>query len=137
MRNAFWDFRMFDVYTQCFPDSLHMADTGVFEHILLHVFDNTRSEIYSCLEDGEERWKAAMDHLELNLLRTTLVSNEPISNFVARVGHRITERIDNSTLMYKASEFRRLMMVVTPPPPFFVCTVYCIPHCIPHCILSD
>eukprot|EP00961_Rhodomonas_salina_P005053 68699-Rhodomonas_salina.1 len=27
LKNAFWDFRLFDVYSKCFPDSLHMADS--------------------------------------------------------------------------------------------------------------
>ena len=113
LKNAFWDFRLFDVYTQCFPDSLHMADSGIFEHILIHVLDHTRSEIYSKFGDAEanDRWTEAMDRLEVNLLRTKLVSNEPIGDFIARVGHKVTARVDTSTPMFKASEFRRLMLV--------------------------
>ena len=90
-----------------------MADSGIFEHILIHVLDHTRSEIYSKFGDAEanDRWTEAMDRLEVNLLRTKLVSNEPISDFIARVGHKVTARVDTSTPMFKASEFRRLMLV--------------------------
>eukprot|EP00961_Rhodomonas_salina_P094197 1267140-Rhodomonas_salina.1 len=53
-----------------------------------------------------------MDRLEVNLLRTKLVSNEPIGDFIARVGHKVTARVDTSTPMFKASELRRLMLAL-------------------------
>jgi hypothetical protein len=47
---------MFCVYTQTFPDSLHMADTGVFQHVLYHMFDHVKEEIFVHLDDGSKRF---------------------------------------------------------------------------------
>ncbi len=114
MENAFWKFRLFDVYAQCFPDSLHMADTGVFEHILTHCLASIKQSFDDALGDDDgKRWKEAMNRLQYRLQRTTLVQNEGISNFVARVGHRVTALAGQKSKvpLFKASEFRRLMLV--------------------------
>ena len=99
----------------CIRDS-HMADTGLFEHIISHMFAVTKEEIYDVIDDGEKKWTAAMERLKFRLLKagSATIDNEGINAFVAAVGHRaVAAASDNSTPMYKASEFRRLMLVST------------------------
>jgi hypothetical protein len=118
VRNAFWSFRFFCVYCHSLPDALHMADLGIFPHILFAIVADWRSRVFDHLEDGEARLHVAMDRLAAKLSGVVFLNNEGVgSAFVCRVGHRIVEAQNNaeSTPILKAWEFRRLSMVLPWP----------------------
>lgn len=114
MRNAFWDFREFCVYTQTLPDSLHMADVGVFSNLLFAILGYCRERIHGHLEasDADARWNRAMNRLEDRLRECTFINNEKVPPYVCKVGQKITLSEDESSPLFKASEFRQLMLAM-------------------------
>lgn len=113
VKNAFWEFRGFCVYTQTLPDSLHLADVGLFAGILFAIFKNCREYIFDWLDNAEKRWETAMERLEFRLKHCTFIGTEKLPDAVCQVGMRITksQNTTKSSPLFKASEFRRLMLV--------------------------
>lgn len=49
------------------PEALHLADLGIFPHILFAAFKSMRDGIFFWLENGEERWGLTMELLSSRL----------------------------------------------------------------------
>ena len=112
--NAFWSFRFFCVYSYSMPDALHLADLGIFPHILFAIIADWRCRVFAHLDDEAKRLEVAMDRLAARLAGVKFLDNQGVgSEYVCNVGHKIAEAQDDaeSTLILKAWEFRRLAMV--------------------------
>lgn len=120
LENAFWDCRFFCPYCFSMPESLHLADLGMFPHLLFAIFKDiqVRAKVFQYVEDAESKWSEAMDRLSARLQGCALLSNQGVGGkYVCDIGHKITEaqEYDDSSPILKAWEFRRLMMVCCPP----------------------
>jgi len=116
MTNAFWRFRLFDVYAQTVPDSLHCADTGLFQTLLITILTSMRTAMFQkYFEDADKRWKKAMHRLKVRLQQWSGIdSADRISNYLSNVGIKITEASESEEgfhPLFKASDFRQLMLV--------------------------
>ena len=119
LQNAFWRFRQFDVYTQTVPDSLHCADTGLYQTILIAIFRSIRTELFDQLENADRRWLKAMQRLKVRLTRWTGIDTAAIGKWVSSVGFKINDAMNSdegSHALFKASDFRALMLVTVPLP---------------------
>ena len=110
MWNSFWAFRFFCVYTQTPPESLHLADLGLFQSILVTVFDDCKGKIFDWLDNGDKQWDNAMNRLQHRLHACRFVGTE-VPPHVCKVGERFTKSDDKSTPLFKAWQFRLLMLV--------------------------
>ena len=118
LENAFWECRFFCPYCFSMPESLHLADLGMFPHILFAIFKDIRAKVFQYVEDEESRWNEAMDRLSARLEGCTLLSNLGVGGkYVCDIGHKITEaqEYDDSSPILKAWEFRLLMLVCGTP----------------------
>jgi hypothetical protein len=113
IKNAFWNFRFFCPYTQTLPDSLHLADLGVFQSILFAVFDDFKAKVFHYLDDAENRRLAVADRLGGRLRIAKLLDQEGVKTFVSNVAHRFANvnKNDLKAPLFKAWEYRRLMLV--------------------------
>ncbi len=114
IKNAFWNFRFFCPYTQTLPDSLHLADLGVFQSILFAVFDDFKAKVFHYLDDAENRRLAVADRLGGSLRIAKLLDQEGVKTFVSNVAHRFANvnKNDLKAPLFKAWEYRRLMLVL-------------------------
>ena len=116
LHNAFWRFRLFDVYAQTVPDSLHCADTGLYQTILIALFRSIRTELFDHLDKADIRWLKAMQRLKVRLSRWTAIDTATIGKWLSNVGFKITDTMNSdegSHALFKGSDFRALMLVST------------------------
>jgi hypothetical protein len=113
IRNAFWKFRLFCVYSQTVPDSLHLSDIGLFQTMLVSCLATCKETVFENLpeQDRQKLWTQAMDRLQWRLRSWAHVEGVRISNAAASIGHRIADAEDDSMPLLKASDFRTLMLV--------------------------
>jgi hypothetical protein len=113
IRNAFWSFRFFCPYTQTLPDSLHMADLGVFQSILFAIFEDIEVKALQYLDNAEARRNLVGDRLAGRLRIEKLLDQEGVKQFVSNVAHRFASVKKNELKapLFKAWEYRRLMLV--------------------------
>jgi hypothetical protein len=118
MYNAYWDCRMFDVYTQTFPDSLHLADSGLFDSILFAMFADLRAKIFgwSGVANAATKWSVCMDRLQSRLTLVSILGNIGVPEYVTEVGHKYSKALEagpnkSQTPMFRAWEYRLLMEV--------------------------
>jgi hypothetical protein len=110
---------MFDVYAQIVPDSLHCADTGLFQSILITIFHSLKTTFYTASNFGGEKeaeklWDAMLLRLKVRLSRWTNVGNTTIGKFVSIVGYKVSDAVasaEGSNALFKASDYRLLMLV--------------------------
>ena len=106
---------MFDVYAQTVPDSLHCADTGLFQTLLMTILETMRKEMFEeYLDDWERRWAIAMHRLKIRLQRWTGIDTARIGKVLSNVGQKVSEAANSeegSHALFKASEFRLLIQV--------------------------
>ena len=64
MRNAFWKFRSFCIYSQCPPDSLHLADSGIFPQILFAIVTDFKAKILPFFDNPKDAWEKCLKRIE-------------------------------------------------------------------------
>ena len=114
IKNAFWEFRFFCVYTQTLPDPLHLADLGLFQAIIFAIFDDWKSTLFSRLPQWEIRWKRVINCLGGRLQNCRLLDQEGFSDYIQRLGTLFTiadANGGNSAPIFTGKEYRRLMAV--------------------------
>ncbi len=96
------------------PESLHVADLGIFPAILFAIFQQWDKEVFQWLDDPVAAWSETNDLLAAKLGAVRLLNNEGVGgSYVCNIGHKIREaqEQDDSVPILKAWEFRRLMHV--------------------------
>lgn len=125
MRNAFWRFRNFCVYAQTVPDSLHLADIGIWQAIIVVVLADCKARLFNqvYLDHAvcDRKWEAALDRLRVRLSRWTYLENRRLASWVAKVGEKIWKVSEVSRPLFNAAEYRQLMLVSS----LYYCPYYC------------
>jgi hypothetical protein len=139
MYNAFWDCRNFNVYAQTFPDSLHLADSGLFDSILTVVFADLKSKIlgWSEVVNAPKKWEVCMHRLQERLALVRILDNIGVPAYVTEVGHRYSKALEapkqtSSSPMFRAWEYRLLMEVLVTThkftSPIATSCTFCLEH---------
>ena len=119
--NAFWDFPHFDPYAQIVPDSLHLADTGLYQSCLMHIFKTIKEDLFQWIPNADKKWEKSMRRLSIRLQACNLMDNSTVKEWVAGIG-TVAQKAGakasrKQKALLKASEFRLLMLVLFSPPP--------------------
>lgn len=106
---------MFCVYAQTVPDSLHLADTGLWQAIIVAVLEDCKKRLFEAIYPAgsirDKKWEAAMDRLQIRLSRWTHLENHRLASWVTKVGSKIDRASETSSPIFSAGEYRQLMLV--------------------------
>lgn len=115
MRNAFWKFRNFCVYAQTWPDSLHLADIGIWQAMISTVLADCREKLFNAVYVDpavrERKWGEALDRLRERLSRWTYLENKRLASWVTKVGEKIWRVAEVNRPLFSAAEYRQMMLV--------------------------